>query len=119
MYRELPKMIGVKREPHAAVSGRHSPKGVAGGAGISRFTSVIRMSLDNAASQHRRMDSNDTLLEAARITIARAIRSRFAPGPERDRQLEWLTRLGPDNSAPPPSGGEPARPAAVEPPGPR
>jgi hypothetical protein len=115
----LPKMIGVKREPHAAVDGRDSPKGVAGGAGISRFTSVIRMSLDNAVSEHRRMDSNDSLLEAARLTIARAIRWRFPPGPERDRHLEWLARLGPDNPAPLPSGGEPARLAAEEPPGPR
>lgn len=77
------------------------------------------MSLDNAMSQHRHMDSNDTVLKAARITIARAIRWRFPPGPERDRHLEWLARLGPDNPAPLPSGGEPARPAAEEPPGPR
>jgi hypothetical protein len=77
------------------------------------------VSLCNAIGQHRLMGSDETLLEAARITIARAIRLRFPPGPERDRQLEWLERLGPDNPAPPTSGSEPVRPTAQKPPGPR
>jgi hypothetical protein len=64
-------MIGGTREPYAAVDGRDSPKGVAGGAGISRFAADIRVSLGNARDQHRRMDSKDTLLEAARLTVAR------------------------------------------------
>jgi hypothetical protein len=65
------------------------------------------------------MDSKDTLLEAARLSVAQAIRWRFPPGPERDRHLEWLGRLGPDNPAPAPSGSEPVRPPAQEPPEPR
>jgi hypothetical protein len=108
-----------KRERYAAVDVRDLQQAVFDGASISRFAADIRMSLGNEMGQHRRMGSKDTLLEAARITVARAIRSRFAPGPERDRNLEWLARLGPDNPAPLPSGGEPARPAAEEPPGPR
>jgi hypothetical protein len=112
-------MIGAKREPYAAVDGRDFPQAVFGGARISRFAADCRVSLGNAMSQHRRMDSDDTLLEAARITTARAIRLRFPPGPERDRQLEWLARLGKGNPAPPRPGCEPARPTAQEPPGPR
>jgi hypothetical protein len=53
-------------------------------------------------SHDRRMDSDDKSLEAARITIAQAIRTRFAPGPERDRWLDWLARLDPEQPAPHP-----------------
>jgi len=112
-------MIKGKREPYAAGDARHFLQAVFDGARISRFAPDYRMSRGSAMGEHRRMHSKDTLLDAARITIARAIRLRFPSGPERDRHLEWLARLGPDNPAPLPSGGEPARPAAEEPPGPR
>src|ERR1039457_6595190 len=62
---------------------------------ISRFTADSRLSLEGMLSHDRRMDSDDEFLEAARITIAREIRSRFAPGPERDRWLVWLAPLDP------------------------
>ena len=41
-------------------------------------------------SHDRRMDTDDAFLEAARITLARVIRSRFPPDAERDRWLDWL-----------------------------
>jgi hypothetical protein len=65
------------------------------------------VSLGGMFSHDRCMDSDDNLFEAARITIARAIRARFAPGSERDRWFAWLARLDPERPAP---GGESARP---------
>jgi hypothetical protein len=61
------------------------------------------------------MDTDDAFLEAARITIARVIRSRFPPDAERDRWLDWLAHLDPEHPAP---GAESVRAIARQKPGP-